>query len=324
MITGRGIGRCGGQVRQQAARVALSHEAGPAGREVHIVEPCPQQHPEIVDALQIRIGRHPSGQGIFQHFVAVEGGIIGQAQDNGGAVGPRAGKMLVHDTQDVQLVGITHGMADAGHPFRQARGQGKAVVQAHGSEHQLADGGRFVFQALFALEDAHAPLAVVAGLPVAEGMPAQVLLEAGDVMVQGRQQTGAVQRRCEPAARDDGTGMGQHLHGVVQFEIHGRRIAAVATTFLFAFTGRVGGEPGFMTADVRQDGGCGVHVSGCTPRPGGRQGAVGQGSVALCVPFLSAGIVRWPGARRRPVPRLRPRGRPRWSCRWGTGPAPPA
>ena len=197
------------------------------------------------------------------------------------------------------------------------------VREAHGGEHQLADGGRFALQALFAFEDAHAPLAVVAGLPVAEGMPAQVLLEAGDVMVQGRQQTGAVQRRCEAAARDDGTGMGQHLHGVVQFEIHGRRIAAVATTFLFALTGRVGGEPGFMTADVRQDGGCGVHVCGCTPRPGGRQGAsvLGQRRPLF---FLSAGTVRWPGARRPPVPRHRPRGRPQWSCRWGTGPGQPA
>lgn len=207
----------------------------------------------------------------------MEGGIIGQAQDHGGAVGTRPGKVLVHDAQDVQLVGVAHGMADAGHPLRQARGQGKAVVQAHGNEHQRADSGGFVLQALFALEDAHAPLAVVAGFPVAEGMPAQILFEAGNVMIQGRQQAGTVQWRGEMAARDDGTGMGQHLHGVVQFEVHGRGIAAVPAAFLPALTGRVGGEPGFMTADVRQDGGCGVHSSGCTPRPQAWQGAVGAG-----------------------------------------------
>mgnify|MGYP006981061542 CR=1 FL=1 len=128
----------------------------------------------------------------------MEGGVIGQAQDHGGTVRARTGKVFVHDTQDVQLVGIAHRMANAGHPFRQARGQGKAVVQAHGGEHQLADGGIFVLQAPLAFEDAHAPLAVIAGFPVAEGMPAQVLFEAGNVMVQGRQQAGAVQRRGNP------------------------------------------------------------------------------------------------------------------------------
>ena len=88
--------------------------------------------------------------------------------------------------------------------------------------------------------------------------------------------------------------MGQHLHGVVQFEIHGRGIAAVTTAFLLALMGRIGGEPGLMAADVRQDGECGVHVSGCTPRPGTKQGAVVRGSVAPLLlpsaPELSAGL----------------------------------
>lgn len=70
-------------------------------------------------------------------------------------------------------------------------------MQAHGCQHYVARRGVFPGQPRLALEDFHAQQTVIAGFPIPEGVIAQILLEAGQIMIERGQKTGAGQRRLE-------------------------------------------------------------------------------------------------------------------------------
>lgn len=269
-ISGRSLGAVGGQTLQQVLGVAVRHKLATAGGKVQVKKPSAQQQTKIIDAAQIRI----SGSAAFQSSPADRGAaevrVVGQLQHHRGVVGAGAAQMLVHDAQDVQLVRVAHHIGGQRHPLRHAGRQGKAVVQGHGGQNNFAQG--FVCQTAFTLEDAHAQLPVVAGIPVAKRMVAQILLKPAYIVVQGGQQAGAGQRRRERLGRHNALGVGQHGLGVGQLQIQGSRIPVGTRRLLGPFPRRIGGKPGLVPADVLQS----VHA-----RSVRRVAPQGNGSSAL-------------------------------------------
>ena len=241
--------------------MAVLHKLTAAGREVHVEKPGAEQHAKVIDAAQIGIGRHLSRQGRAQHGFPGQGGIIRQIQNHGGTVRAGTAQMFIHDPQNIQLVRVAHHMGGQFRFARQMRGQGKAVVQAHGGQHDLARGVGFPGQTRLAPEDFHAQQAVIAGFPVPEGMIEQILLKAGHVVIQRGQQAGTGQGGVKAFAGRYAAGVVQYGHGVPELEIHGRGVAL----FLGALSRGIGREPLFMRADIR------IHDLGCTPGRPARQ-----------------------------------------------------
>lgn len=234
-----------------------------AAHKVHIIEPGPQQHTKIIDAPQVRVGGHSPGQGVLQHLFAHLILRIRQPKHHRGTIRTRAGQMLIHDPQDIQLVRIAHRPGHAGHIGRQGGRQRIAVMQGHGGQRQTPHRPVLTFKASLPLEDGRAPKTVIAGIPVAKRAVAQVLRKAGHIMIQGRQQAGAGDMRRKALFPRHMPGVPQHGAGMLFLEPHGPGIPLTKGILPL----HIGGEPHFMRPDVfgvRQR--WRFHGQGYTPR----------------------------------------------------------
>ncbi len=94
-------------------------------------------------------------------------------------------------------------------------------MQADGGHGQAGDIFVFSCQHLFLFDDFYSQKPVIAGLGIPETFIAQILLEAGHIMVKGRQQRCAGKREGRSFGLDDIPGIRQNPHCVALLEEHG-------------------------------------------------------------------------------------------------------
>ena len=180
---------------------------------MHTVDPGAEQEPEVVDAREIVITGHFAPEGAADDFLREACGIIGLVQHNGPGAVPAAGKFLIHDTQNIELVRVPHKARCHAYVRGDVFGKPVGVMQAYSVEHGTGHIGLLREESVF-FDEEGAELAMVHGIPVAERTEEAVLLEAPQIVVLGGQEAGAGHGRGKILASRNLAGCLGHKLGV--------------------------------------------------------------------------------------------------------------
>jgi hypothetical protein len=115
-------------------------------------------------------------------------GFVAQVQGDHGIVGGSWSKMLKHDHENIQFVGIPHHFGRDIRPLRQIGRQETLVVQNDGGTYGFLGLNIQIAQQIVLFQGAYPELTMVNGLAVVKGSVGGILRKSADVMKERRPQ----------------------------------------------------------------------------------------------------------------------------------------